>query len=645
MKRVALNFAFILVICIIATLNLSTKVPLIFLFLSVVGIIIFKIFKNSYKYSKFIVGICSLLLVASIFCVTYFTLLVSPVNALIDKSATITATVIEQPKYENNLTVLTVKTNTIATNSAVPQGVKLRLYSEEKLNIDIYDSITADVNFYDFDNQNKEAYFKDNIYVGAYFVTKPQITKSDSNSGIYSSIIIARERLIAKLRQYFTFDTAGIVGGLLIGDISLLSDRSFNAFKDSGILHLMAVSGAHISIICSVILKAFGRFGLGRREAAIVTLPIIILFTAIVGFAPSAVRATIMYIIFLIGIIIFKNGDTLNSLGISISAMLLYNPFTIYDLGFLLSVFCCFGLVIFEPRIKEIIKNILFAKRHSALTNAIAALLSQAISATIAILPISIADLGVFSLVSPFTNLLVIYASVADMALSVIVAIIFIFPVSLPIGAFTSTIEIISFYILKIAEIAAASPIAKLNLNSSTSTTWFIGICLFIILSYVIFKRLNLKNLAIFATAFLIFVTVLGKLDFNKNQISIYSNSNSCGIVLQTKRYRFLLANDANIPYNMFKGVASDGNTPPDISVVPIKSLPSFENLYQTDLSICKITNSSYSALINKSGLNIDASSADGYCFDDIAVEFYSCSDKGIAVTVNGKQKVCILKD
>ena len=97
-----------------------------------------------------------------------------------------------------------------------------------------------------------------------------------------------------KAQQLFPADTAGFMRALLVGDSSGLDDdyELEHALDESGIRHVVAVSGMHLSYLC-----AFLTALLGRRRAAKLGVPAAVVFTFMAGATPSIVRACVMLLL------------------------------------------------------------------------------------------------------------------------------------------------------------------------------------------------------------------------------------------------------------------------------------------------------------------------------------------------------------
>lgn len=144
-----------------------------------------------------------------------------------------------------------------------------------------------------------------------------------------------------KLRAIFPEDTGGFVTALLLGDKEGLSYRQKNNMSLSGVSHVVAVSGLHLSIL----MTALGLFLRRRRLVAIIALPVLWIFAAMVGFTPSVTRAAVMQSFLLLAPILKREYDTPTALGSALLFLLLENPWAIANVSLQLSFGAVAGIV------------------------------------------------------------------------------------------------------------------------------------------------------------------------------------------------------------------------------------------------------------------------------------------------------------
>ena len=156
-----------------------------------------------------------------------------------------------------------------------------------------------------------------------------------------------RNNILNLIDNMFPKDTAAFAKALLLADTSDLTAEMDTGFRNSGIRHIIAVSGLHVSILFSMVAVLTGK---RRWFTAIVGIPVLILFAAVAGFSPSVTRACIMQCLILLALALNQEYDPPTSLCVSVLILLLIDPITITSISFQLSVSCVAGIfLLYQP--------------------------------------------------------------------------------------------------------------------------------------------------------------------------------------------------------------------------------------------------------------------------------------------------------
>ena len=146
------------------------------------------------------------------------------------------------------------------------------------------------------------------------------------------------------LRGSLTNENVEIAYSSLFGEIELLSDSQYNAYKLSGVAHLLAVSGMHVVIIVGILYKILDFLRIKNWPRIIIVSILLLFYMYICNFAVSIIRATIMSIVMLLAPKFFREYDILSSIALSGIIIYLINPLTAFDPGFLMSFACVIGI-------------------------------------------------------------------------------------------------------------------------------------------------------------------------------------------------------------------------------------------------------------------------------------------------------------
>ncbi len=245
------------------------------------------------------------------------------------------------------------------------------LYNAEK-NYNYYDNITIYGMFYPLDLPYKDFQdFKDNQLLSTHidfsnikdifnFEYTNYLMMKGISWKIYANKIYKNHQdampFYKKIRSYVKdkidniyIDThyKALVLGLFIGDKSFLSDKLYDEFIYSWLVHIIVVSWGNIMFL--IIFLSFLLFFLPFYVRIVVIWICVIVYAMVAGFDSSVVRATIMWVLSLIALFFGRLSDTKRLLAFAFMLMLIINPyFLLYDLGFILSFLAIFWILAFN---------------------------------------------------------------------------------------------------------------------------------------------------------------------------------------------------------------------------------------------------------------------------------------------------------
>ena len=205
------------------------------------------------------------------------------------------------------------------------------------------------------------------------------------------------DKLSANMRE----DTAEFVYAMLFGYKDVMNEGIQADFAASGTAHLLAVSGLHVVMLAATVNALFRKMRLPAWASFPLLVAVMFGFGAICGFAPSIVRSIVMIVILELGKIVGGRYDALSSLSLAAAATLIFSPYSLFALGFLMSYAAVYGIVLFNETIERGLVRIKCPK-------ALAAALAVTISANIGVLPITVHTFGATSLVFLLANLMVV---------------------------------------------------------------------------------------------------------------------------------------------------------------------------------------------------------------------------------------------
>lgn len=290
------------------------------------------------------------------------------------------------------------------------------------------------------------------------------------------------------LQKCFPKDTRAFAKALLLGDAYDLDYETLTAFKVSGIRHIIAVSGLHISIFYGLI----SALTLKRRYlTAIVGIPLLALFAAVAGFTPSVTRACIMVGLMMLATAFRSEYDGGTALGFACLVMLLVNPYVITSVGFQLSAASVAGIYLFSAPIQQWLKGILGEGKGKSiparLNRWFCSSVSVSLSAMSLTTPLCAWYFGTVSLVGILTNLLTLW--VISAIFYGIIAVCVISIISTPFASMVA--GIISWlirYVLLCAKTLAKIPLAAVY-TKSVYVVWWLVLTYLLLGAFLVMKR------------------------------------------------------------------------------------------------------------------------------------------------------------
>lgn len=298
---------------------------------------------------------------------------------------------------------------------------------------------------------------------------------------LYQSIYNLKLILLGGVDRLFDEPYTSLFNGLVFGETSGFSSEVEQAFVDSGLIHIVVVSGFNITILVMVFFKTTRQFSI-TLAFWLGTLSIV-LFVIMVGACPPSVRAGIMGWIVLLGSLRGREADKLVLILLSAFVMSLFNPTIVrYDLGFQLSFLATIGLFFFSPIVEG---TLIKVNLVNYLPQVLRISLIETVSAQILTFPLILYIFSRVSLIAPLANILVLPLIPALMfvGLGLILLAFLWYNLATLIAA---VYEVVLRYIIWVAKFFGNLPLASLEFK------WF-NIYL-LGLSYLLILLLIFKN-------------------------------------------------------------------------------------------------------------------------------------------------------
>jgi len=178
----------------------------------------------------------------------------------------------------------------------------------------------------------------------------------DKGNVFRGSLFRMRSMLLDVISKYVgpETDEAAIAEALVLGFKDDLDAGILQTYSNTGVVHIIAISGMHLALIQLVIVFLLEKIKLHRFPFAAAAFNILALwlFALLTGGSASIIRSAVMFTIMLSGKFLSRDSNTCNTLAASAMLMLLYEPFYLWDAGFVLSHLAVLGLVLLQRPIQ-----------------------------------------------------------------------------------------------------------------------------------------------------------------------------------------------------------------------------------------------------------------------------------------------------
>ncbi|MEI7884265.1 MAG: DNA internalization-related competence protein ComEC/Rec2 [Clostridia bacterium] len=390
----------------------------------------------------------------------------------IGRIVTIKGIIVEPPDISNDQILLLVKTEDIFSGKS--SKCMIRTQGKDSLSLSYNDQIAIRGKLEPFSGPRNPGEFDYKSYMFSKGIICQMNVEQDN-----ISLIARHEDKFSLLRMAYDYkislidfiyrninrSEANLFISMFFGEISLIDQAQKDAFANLGIMHILAVSGSNITVFLSILLFLF----IIMRIKGIWQLFFISIFlgiyTIMIGFTPSALRAVLMAIILLLTKYLYLEYDLLASWSLTALILLIWNPLYIYQSGFILSFAVTLGLIIFIPCFNKFMPSAV----------------SVCLAAQLVSIPLSIYYFNKLPLWSFLLNLFFIPALIIVITLGGVVFILYAFTAFATIPLLL-TIEVILKYSIKLLLTLNQAPIVYIT---AASPNWFILLSYFLLIFFL----------------------------------------------------------------------------------------------------------------------------------------------------------------
>lgn len=394
-------FLFLLtVVCIFCFSKVTNNLFYLFLIIIPILYFIFLIVKR-----KFILLTVSIILLTYISLYTFFYIKNYSDKSILNQEYTVSGRVSDIYKVNDNFAYYTLEDVSIKKENNLNKNLKGNL----SVPVNNYDNIFCDIGYYiscsiklsyipliNDENSINSLYLKNNI---RYEASKPINLKN-------ASIFYGNKYLDESIKEYnknilvntLGEDDGNLAIAVLYGDKGNVNEDLLSIFKQSGVMHIFAVSGLHIGLIIALLVLLLNKLKINKKWQFIISTIVLGVFCYLCSFSSPVVRASIMALTVLFAKILGRKDDKLNTISLSALIILVLNPINLYDGGFQMTFVAVFGILLFGDIFKKVkIKNNILKK--------IFLLIATSLSTQLALLPLLANFYGYYATWSILANL------------------------------------------------------------------------------------------------------------------------------------------------------------------------------------------------------------------------------------------------
>jgi competence protein ComEC len=262
-----------------------------------------------------------------------------------------------------------------------------------------------------------------------HFIRKHEVIEVDNNPP-YRFIQLAIKARIwadATLKHFISGEREqATISALVLGVTDGLDNELLSAYAGTGAMHVLAVSGLHISIVyllISFLLSPLKKLKYGKAMLAVISIFILWAYSFITGLSPSVLRAVVMFTFMALARASDRQTNIYNTLAVAAFCLLLYDPYLIMSVGFQLSFFAVIGILYFHPFIYS------WWQPQNWLLNEIWTITSVSIAAQVSTFPLGLLYFHQFPNYFLLANLFVIPGSFVVLLGGILLLVVSVIPV------------------------------------------------------------------------------------------------------------------------------------------------------------------------------------------------------------------------
>ncbi len=324
------------------------------------------------------------------------------------KNITLSGKVLNRPVIKNKNQKFLLEVNSI---NDIKIKEKTLVYASSVYNIEYGDIVCLSGKLSKIEKPNFPYNFdynlylqRQNIYTKFYLYDFEFIEKKPCK--IKQLALKINKDIEKKFQKFLKPPYCAMIESIFIGNMDFLDEDVKNAFVNTGLIHILVVSGLHVGFFASICVFIFKLTGLKLKYVYLLTIPAIFFYAFITGANAPAVRAAVMASCILLSLILKREPLIYNAVALSALLIFIFNPQTLFTASCQLSFAATLGIIYLYPKIRGI-----FSRIKNKIYKFILDIISVTFSAQLALLPVLMFYFAKLSVISIFTNVLIVPAA------------------------------------------------------------------------------------------------------------------------------------------------------------------------------------------------------------------------------------------
>lgn len=261
--------------------------------------------------------------------------------------------------YGDTYTLITLRNvvlNDNVENYVLRSGLRVIVYATDIGHVDGSYTMEFQANIekvpfensgYNFYNYNNKTVYSATVLNNSYNFYEDEF---DLDEGV-------RNAYYEALQNNLPIEDANLAYAMLFGQDQNLSQTLEDMFSQTGVTHILAVSGLHVGVLVALLVFVLGLFHFQRDTKLYITAFVLLAYAYLCGFSPSVVRASIMSLVLLYAFLEGRRFDAVSALSFAGIIILLINPLQLFALGFQLSFVALFAIITLVPYANKLLQK------------------------------------------------------------------------------------------------------------------------------------------------------------------------------------------------------------------------------------------------------------------------------------------------